>query len=245
MSDKKNEDKDLENQIEGIRNQGSKTPLSNDQIDVLRRYIELKETEIQDLRNQQRQYQEHTQKTALQIELLTKQNHQLASDLDELQRHTARLQAEMEEERREHQEQVTLMRSDYEDKLKQSGATQEQIKNLIRQKEDFKDKIREDLKRIKLKERELENKYDLLRNDTQTLLDAKDRQILEVKKKADALDLELEQYDERLRESSRILNEISVKKRRLIETLRLSIQLLEDIDQEAVVSDSEPDRKAG
>lgn len=245
MSDKKPEDKELENQIEGIRSQGEKTPLSDGQIDILKRYIEIKETEVQDLREQQRQYQDHTQKTALQIESLTQHNHQLIAEIHELQRHTARLQAEMEEERREHQEQIILMRSDFEDKLKQAGANQEQVRELIRQKEEFKEKIREDLKRIKLKEKELENKYDLLRNDTQTLLDAKDKQILEVKKKADSLDLELEQYDDRLRESSRLLNEVSVKKRRLIDTLKLAIQLLEDIDQEAIVSGSEPDRKAG
>jgi len=245
VSDKKSEDKELANQVEGIRSQGKQTPLSDGQIEVLKRYIELKESEIQDLRHQQRQYQEHTQKTALQLESLSQQNQQLITELDELQRHSARLQAEMEEERRDHQEQLVVLRSDFEDKLRQAGATQEQVKELIRQKEDFKEKIREDLKRIKLKERELENKYDLLKNDTQTLLDSKDRQILEIKKKADALDLELEQYDDRIRESSRILNEVSVKKRRLIDTLKLAIQLLEDIDQAAFAPDSEPDRKAG
>lgn len=245
MSDKKPEDKELENQIKGIRSQGEQTPLSDSQIEILKRYIELKETEAQDLRQQQRQYQEHTQKAAVQIDLLTQQNQQLVTELHDLQRHTARLQAEMEEERREHQEQLILMRSDFEEKLKQAGANQEQLRDLIRQKEEFKEKIREDLKRIKLKEKELENKYELLRNDTQTLLDAKDKQILDVKKKADALDLELEQYDDRLRESARVLNEVSVKKRRLIDTLKLAIQLLEDIDQEAIASDSEPERKAG
>jgi len=245
VSHKKTEQQELENQVEDIRSKGTQAHLSNSQIEILKRYIELKETEIRDLRHQQKQYQDHTQKTALQIESLSQKNHQLITELDELQKHTARLQAEMEGERREHQEQFTLMRSDFEDRLKQAGATQEQIKELLRQKEEFKEKIREDLKRIKLKERELENKYDLLRVDTQTLLDAKDKQLLDLKKKTDALDLELEQFDERLRESSRILNEVSVKKRRLIETLKLAIQLLEEIDQEAVGSDSELNRRTG
>ncbi|NBT58619.1 hypothetical protein EBT16_07530 [bacterium] len=101
------------------------------------------------------------------------------------------------------------------------------------------------MKRIKLKERELENKYDLLRNDTQTLLDSKDKQLLDLKKKVDALNLELEQFDDRLRESANLLNGVGAKKRRLIETLKLAISLLEDIDKETMSIAPDPERKAG
>lgn len=239
------ETQELELQVNHIRTQPGENPLSSNQIDILKRYIELKESEVRDLRDQQQQYQQFTQKNAVKIDTFIKQNRLLTAQLDEAQRNTDRLQAEMEEERREHLEQITILKSDFEEKLKQAGATQDQMKELIRKREEFKEKVREDLKRIKLKERELENKYELLRNDTQTLLDSKDKQILELKKKVDALDLELEQFDDRLRDSANILNGVGAKKRRLIETLKLAISLLEDIDKESlsVVSDSE--RKAG
>jgi len=239
------ETQELELQVNTIRTQPDESPLSSNQIEILKRYIELKESEVRDLREQQNQYQQFTQKNAVKIDTFIKQNRLLTAQLDEAQRNTARLQAEMEEERREHSEQITLLKSDFEERLKQAGATQDQVKELLRKREEFKEKVREDLKRIKLKERELENKYELLRNDTQTLLDSKDRQILELKKKIDALDLELEQFDDRLRESANILNGVGSKKRRLIETLKIAISLLEDIDNENLSVLPESERKAG
>ncbi|MFM8270168.1 MAG: hypothetical protein ACKN9V_08270 [Pseudomonadota bacterium] len=239
------ETKELEVQVNHIRTQGGENPLSSNQIEILKRYIELKETEVRDLRQQQQQYQEFTQKNAIKIDTFIKQNRLLTAQLDEAQRNIARLQAEMEEERREHNEQLTLMKSDFDDKLKQAGATQDQMKELIRRREEFKDKVKEDLKRIKLKERELENKYELLKNDTQTLLESKDKQILELKKKTDALDLELEQFDDRLRDSANILNAVAAKKRRLIDTMKLAISLLEDIDKENMSLAPDSERKAG
>lgn len=236
---------ELENQVNHIRSQGEENPLTTNQIEILKRYIELKEAEVRDLKQQQQQYQDHTQKSGLKLDSYIKQNRSLLEQVEESHRNIARLQAEMEEERREHQDQVTLLKNDYEERLRQAGATQEQLKDLVRQREEFKEKIREDLKRIKLKERELENKYELLRSDTQTLLDAKDKQILELKKKTDALDLELEQLDDKLRESASLLNEVGVKKRRLIETFKIALALLEDIDKETLGSEAFPDRKAG
>lgn len=239
------ETKELELQVNHIRTQVGDNPLSTNQIDVLKRYIELKESEVRDLREQQQKYQEFTKKNAIKTDALVKQNRLLTAQLDEAQRNFARLQAETEEEQREHQEKMTLLKSDFDEKLKQAGATQDQMKELVRSREEFKEKVREDLKRIKLKERELENKYELLRNDTQTLLDSKDRQILELKKKSDALNLELEQLEDRLRESANLLNAVSAKKRRLIETLRLASSLLEDIDKETLGLVPDPERKVG
>lgn len=239
------ENKELEVQVNHIRTQVGDNPLNSNQLDILKRYIELKETEVRDLREQQQKYQDFTKKSAVKMDALVKQNRLMTAQLDEAQRNFARLQAETEEERREHQEQMTLLKSDFDEKLKQAGATQDQMKDLIRRREEFKEKVREDLKRIKLKERELENKYDLLRNDTQTLLDSKDKQLLDLKKKVDALNLELEQFDDRLRESANLLNGVGAKKRRLIETLKLAISLLEDIDKETMSIAPDPERKAG
>lgn len=236
---------ELEAQVNDIKNQTAEDPLTTNQVDILKRYIEIKEAEARDLRIQQEQYQEFSKKAGVKIDSLVKKNRKLTAELDEVKRTLSLLQSESDKERAHHTEQVIILKSDYDEKLRQAGATQDQFRELLRKREEFKEKVKEDLKRIKLKERELENKYELLRNDTQTLLDAKDKQILELKKKTDALDLELESLDEKLRETASVVNQVSVKKRRLIETLKLTISLLEDIDKETIDMDSLQERKAG
>jgi chromosome segregation ATPase len=236
---------ELEAQVNDIKNQAGEDPLTSNQIDILKRYIEIKEAEARDLRIQQEQYQDFSKKAGVKIDSLVKKNRKLTAELEEARRSVALLQSESDKERAHHTEQVIILKSDYDEKLRQAGATQDQFRELLRKREEFKEKVKEDLKRIKLKERELENKYELLRTDTQTLLDAKDKQILELKKKTDALDLELESLDEKLRETASVVNQVSVKKRRLIETLKLTISLLEDIDKETVERDPLQERKAG
>ena len=144
--------------------------------------------------------------------------------------------------REKHENEIAILKNDYENQLQKSGLFQEQLQDLNRQKNVWKEKISEDLKRIKLKEKELENRYELLKKDTETLLDSKDQHFLELKKKTDALELELESLEERLRKEHAILNSVESKKRRLIETLKLAISLLEQINLE---EGSENERKAG
>ena len=118
--------------------------------------------------------------------------------------------------------------------------------DLARKQETWKEQVREDLKRIKHKERELENKYELLKRDMQALLDSKDKHVLELKKKNDALELELESFDERLRRMNSQVAGIDAKKRRLIETLRLALSLLEEIDKvDLDISDLTDRKKTG
>ncbi|NBX92809.1 MAG: hypothetical protein EBQ85_06205 [Proteobacteria bacterium] len=239
------EHQQLEAQVNDIRNQRGEDPLTSNQIEILKRYIELKEAEVRDLRSQQQKYQDFVQKAGVKIDKFVKKNRHLTAAFTEAQRTVDHLQAEIQKNQLQYKDDLQLLKSDFDDKLRQAGAAQEQFRELMRKREEFKDKVREDLKRIKLKERELENKYDLLRTDTQTLLDAKDKQILELKKKGDALDLELETLDEKLRETANVLNQVSAKKRRLIETLKLAISLLEDIDKESADPELLQERKAG
>jgi hypothetical protein len=90
------------------------------------------------------------------------------------------------------------------------------------------------------------NKHELLKRDTQALLDSKDKHILEMKRKNDALDLELESLEERLRSVQSILGAIDGRKVRLIETLKLAQQLLEQLDADTSAGQfSDPERKAG
>ena len=137
------------------------------------------------------------------------------------------------------------MKSDYEERLHKSGNFEAQADDLVKRREEWREKLREDLKRIKLKERELENKYELLKRDTQALLDSKDKHVLELKKKNDALELELEGLEERLRRGNTVLGSIDSKKKRLVETMRLAISLLEEIDRTDPLADDDEERKAG
>lgn len=223
---------------------GDSSVISNEQMEVLNRYIALKEAEVNDLREQHKQSQAWVSKTAEKLEKFNRRNLELAEELESAKASLKHVESVFREEKKKLIAEHVREKADLEERIRISGATQAEFHDLLRKKEEFKEKVREDLKRIKLKERELENKYELLRRDTGTLIESKDRHLLELKKKNDALDLELESLEERLRNASAALNGVSAKKRRLIETLKLAISLLDEIDKDAPVEDN-IEKKAG
>ncbi len=211
---------------------------SSDQAELLKKYISLKEIEVRDLREQLKQFQSFLTKTSLECDNFAQKNRELLMDLESSKRHEEILKSELFEQKQKFEQELAIVKNDADEKIKRAQDYEIQINELNVKKEDWKERVREDLKRIKLKERELENKYELLKRDTQTLLDSKDKHLLELKNKNDAFELEMEALEERLRASNTALSNIDAKKQRLVETMKLSISLLEEID-------SESNKKAG
>lgn len=211
-------------------------------IETLRNYISLKEKECEDLKEQQKQYQQVLVKLKRTHAEALLQNNELQSQIENIKLSESLVKKELNALKEKHEYEISVLKNDFEQQQMQNGNFQQQLSELARQKSVWKEKISEDLKKIKLKEKELENRYELLKKDTETLLDSKDQQILALRKKTDALDLELETFEERLISEHAILNSIESKKRKLIETLKLAISLLESIDSN---ESPEDERKAG
>jgi len=233
----------IREQVEDIPLAGSQN-LSSDQTDVLKRYISLKEAEVRDFRDQHRQYRSYLKKLSKEVESLTSRNRELLGEIEVLRRRDESARNVETDLKRKFEDDLILMKNEFEERLRRSGDYESQVEELVQKREEWREKVKEDLKRIKLKERELENKYELLKRDAQALLDSKDKHTLELKKKSDALELEMESLEDRLRTAKSTLGAIDSKKKRLIETLKLAISLLENIDQ-SEASSFEKDRKTG
>ena len=233
---------ELKPAVETIHQLNREETITPNQVDILKKYITLKELEVSDLKEQQRLYQAQSKTVRRSSEQLAIKNRELTEEVQAHRNMEDQLKIEIHDLVEKHQGELILAKNDFDDQIKKSGNFQEQMQELLRQKDIWKEKVREDLKRIKLKEKELENKYELLKRDTQTLLDSKDKQMLELKKKNDALEFEMETLEEKLRSGNAVFDSIESKKRRLVETMRLAIALLEEIDGN---SSADPKRKLG
>ncbi len=218
----------LKPQIESIQRMGD--GISDNQIETMRKYIALKEAEVRDLRDQHGQYQSFVKKLSSQVEALTRQNRDALVEAEAARRREDAARTEYRELKDRYSGDLNAQKLEYEDRLRRSGNYDAQTDELYRKKEEWKEKVREELKRIKLKEKELETKHELLRRDMQALLDSKDKHVIELKKKSDALEIEMESLEDRLRKANFVLSAIESKKKRLVETMRLAISLLEEID---------------
>jgi len=85
-----------------------------------------------------------------------------------------------------------------------------------------------DFKRVQLRERELEQKLELLKSDAEVQIRNRDLKIIELKRKIDSMEFDMESISQQEKKSIESKFELEDKLDRAIKTLRSAINLLED-----------------
>jgi len=89
------------------------------------------------------------------------------------------------------------------------------------------------VKKIRVRERELENRLELIKMEGKALLQNKDEMILNLKRQIDQISMELESARNRFQESIKVLSQKQGVLRRTVKTLRLALSLLETEEVQA------------
>ena len=153
----------------------------------------------------------------------TKQKSASRAQLDE-----KRIELEVSRKRASKQAEEMRYRAELsEDKAR---ALEEKLKRLELENEKLRGKANIDVGRVRARERELENKLELLKADTETQIRNRDMKILELKRKIDTLEFDMESIQ--LKERKTVDNNYAMEERmdRVINTLRRAIGELESED---------------
>lgn len=93
--------------------------------------------------------------------------------------------------------------------------------------EELEARLKSDFKKIRVRERELENRLELVKAEKSALLRAKDENILELKRKIDHLQSELDNYRDKVLELNKTLDSNQEQFKRTVRALRLALSNLE------------------
>lgn len=119
---------------------------------------------------------------------------------------------------------------------------QEMAKQAIAQKEKLEQRVRIDFNQVKLREKELETKLEMLVIDVDSQVQSRDQKILELRRKIDSLEFNMENVSIREHKSLDDKRKLEDKLNKIMKTLRNSIKNLEeDIDQ--VADEAQDDRQ--
>lgn len=88
-------------------------------------------------------------------------------------------------------------------------------------------RLSSNIQKIRVRERELENRLELVKMESQALLRSKDEMILDLKRKGDQLNMELDNYRNKGQELNRQMQEKQDLLRRTVKALRLALSMLE------------------
>ncbi|MCP4911567.1 MAG: hypothetical protein GY909_00500 [Oligoflexia bacterium] len=155
----------------------------------------------------------------------------LASELDELK-------IELSIIKKRHSEEVDEYRYRLRLSEEKRLVSEEKMKRLQREFDKLQQKVRVDFNQIRKREKELESKLELAKIDSESLINARDQKILELKRKIDQLEFNMENTI--IKEQKHKEDKIKIEERlgKIMKTLRGSIELLEeDIEIDADIKE--------
>lgn len=169
-----------------------------------------------------------------ELEKLRAENEELASAGDIIRtradEYAIRLNS-LEKEKREieesHQSEVLILKGNLQ--YKESEVAKARIKV-----EELELRLKSDFKKIRVRERELENRLELVRAEKSALVRAKDESILDLKRKIDQLQSELDNYRGKTLELNKTIDSNQEQFKRTVRALRLALSNLE-VKEENVV----------
>lgn len=150
-------------------------------------------------------------------------------------RQTLTLRAELDEKKIE----LTIIRkklneelNEMKDRLKlfdeKRLILEEKNRHLMSELDKAAQKNKIDVKKVQMRERELEQKLELLKSDAETQIKNRDLKILELKRKIDAMEFDMESISQQEKRSVESRFELEDKLEKAIKTLRNAITVLED-----------------
>lgn len=179
-------------------------------LDTLKKYLLLREQDVAVLSNQLRAARDQAGTLEKLLKEERARNLEASHALDERQRRLddankekglalSAVQAELDELR-------------FQSKVKTDRARllETRVREATEEIERLKERVRSDIRKIRVRERELENRLEIMKKDSEALLSAREQKIIELKRKVDLLefnmDLLQDQYT-REKESSALLRE--------------------------------------
>ncbi len=154
---------------------------------------------------------------------------------DDKKRSSVSMKAELDEKkieiailRKRYAQQIEDMKIQLDISNEKKEILSEKNKQFESEYEKLNRKIRVDLNKVRARERELENKLEMLRSDADIQIRNRDHKILELKRKIDTLEFDNESIQSQGQKIVSNKHELEGKMEKVIQTLRLAIGELED-----------------
>lgn len=162
-----------------------------------------------------------------EVDKLRLENEELASAaqiihqrMEEMNAKVIQLEAEKKEIQESSHSEILILKGNLQFKESELSKSKMKVEELdLRLKSDF--------KKIRVRERELENRLELMRAEKTALVRAKDENILDLKKKLDQYNSELDNYRNKVHELNKTLDSYNDQFKRTVKALRVALSNLE------------------
>lgn len=162
-----------------------------------------------------------------EIERLRLQNEELGAAGETIRRRADELLAQNQKREADYQHAVSTFEQEKIILTSSKEALQRDIESQKRKNDELELRISTNIQKIRVRERELENRLELVKMESAALIRSKDEIILDLKRQMDQLNIELSNYRTKNQELNRQSSDKHEILRRTVKALRLALSMLE------------------
>lgn len=197
-------------------------------VEVLRKYLRIKEEQLEISEGERSELSKENER-------LAKEAHSLQYRLRELEHLESELNRKLQHNEEKSRDQESKHHLYAQEKDRNEKFHLDRIKALELQVGDSNDKyenlrvrVRKDIRKIRENERDLEARLELLRKDSETLLKARDEKVLDLQRKIDALEFDLDQVQDSKVQAQVEAERYLAKLSRVARALHIATGMIED-----------------
>lgn len=168
-----------------------------------------------------------------EVERLRVENEDLASAGETFRRKSDELTSRTQDLENRYQNAVSTHSQEKALLLENKESLRHELEAVRAKNEDLELRISTNIQKIRVRERELENRLELMKMEGAALIRSKDELILDLKRQMDQLTLELNNYRTKSQELNRLILDKQDILRRTVKALRLALTMLEGEEESA------------
>lgn len=196
--------------------------------ETLRKYLMLREQDVVALSAQLKSAYDQIRDLEASREMERAQSAELAHLVKQAQAQREGLEQEMRAKTEAHEEESNELRFQLKAKHDKVRVLEVKVRETLEQMESLKERVRLDIRKIRVREKDLENKLEIQKRDAEALIVARENKIIELKRKLDLLEFNMDLLQEQLAREKEINSELKKKLFRVSQAMKVAGGLIDE-----------------
>ncbi|NDF13894.1 hypothetical protein EB061_01035 [bacterium] len=196
-------------------------------LEAMKTYLAMREQDVAVLTGQVRSSQERITQLEMMLKTEKARNVELEETLAKADQTIKNYDLEKRVEMEVLQKQVEDLEQNLREKTEKARLIETRLRLMSEEVNKVKERVRVDIRRIRVREKELEGQVEILKKDSGALLQARDEKILELKRRNDLLEFNMELVQEQYEKERRLTEELKGKLKEAAQVMKQANGFLE------------------
>lgn len=208
--------------------------------DSYRKHLALRERDIASLSSQVENFKRRVEALEGELESERTLNSELERNYQDAKRKLDHYDRDKQAEIRNRQNETEKLLQEARTKNEKIAILEAHVKDAEREVQAIRERVRGDLQKIRGRERELENRIEILTRDSEVLLASREAKILELKRRLDTSDFNAELLNEKLEQERQHVKKLQSRLESIAQAMKLADGLVDENSREGREGNEQP-----